>query len=196
MRSSPPPVQTPPSAGESSLLHELTSRGLSQGHARRILQSLPEGQSVLDQLEYGDWMIANSRKGILNPPGFYTYLLRENVIPPQSFETSSKRSLRTAAEHTRNTENRLRLELEQQYKEFCEELVRIYIEMTMDRSCYEERLREKFREVRSTWPRLPESSIKEISERALRADLRTEASLPSFDDFCHQHRQRLLFEQK
>jgi Replication initiator protein A len=195
MRTSLPPVQAAPSEAEPSLLHELTSRGLSQGHARRLLQSLPEGQSILDQLEYGDWMIAHSRKGILNPPGFYTYLLRENVIPPQSFETSSKRSLRAVAEQTRTTENRLRLELEQQYQEFCEERVRIYIEMKMDRSRYEERLREKFCEVRSTWPRLPENSVKEISERALRADLRTEASLPSFDDFCHEHRQRLLFEQ-
>ena len=178
-----------------SLLNELTNRGLSQGHARRLLQSLPEGQCVIDQLEYGDWLVANSRKAILNPPGFFTYLLRENVIPPQTFETSSKRALRAAVEETRNTENQLRLQLEEQYKEFCEDRIRIYVQSVMDREHYEERLRAKVQEVRSTWPRLPEAGIKEIAERALRADLRAETSMPDFDEFCEQHRQRTLFEQ-
>ena len=50
------------------------------------------GRCVLDQLEYGDWVIAKSKKAIVNPTGFYIYLLRENVIPPDSFESSSKRA--------------------------------------------------------------------------------------------------------
>src|SRR5262249_2212878 len=56
-----------------SELKELVKRGLSEGHARRLLQSLPEDQAVLDQLEYGDWVVANSRKAIVNPTGFYIY---------------------------------------------------------------------------------------------------------------------------
>ena len=179
---------------EPSLLKQLMSRGLSQGHARRLLQSLPADQCVMDQLEYGDWVVSKSRKAIRNPPGFYTYLLRENVIPPRTFETSSQRAIRAASEQSRNSESQVRLQLEQQYKEFCEERVRIYIETGMDRSEYEERLRHKFHEIKAAWPRLPETGVREIAERALRADLHAAAAVPGFDEFCAEHRQRPLFE--
>jgi Replication initiator protein A len=194
-RASLPPGPPSSVGAEPSLLAELMHRGLGQNQARRLLQSLPPDQSVMDQLEYGDWLITNSRKAIHNPPGFYTYLLRENVIPPQSFETSSQRQLRAAAEESKKTENQVRMALEQQYKEFCEDRVRIYIETQMDKTEYEERFKGKLQEVKSTWPRLPESGVREIAERALRADLYTAADLPNFDEFCQQHRQRVLFEQ-
>jgi len=193
-RAALPAPQAVAEIGELSLVSELINRGLSQGHARRLLQSLPDGQNVMDQLEYGDWLVANSRKAIRNPPGFYTYLLRENVIPPQTFETSAQRKLRAAAMETRKTEDQVRMVLEQQYKEFCEDRVRTYIETRMDPTEYDERFRRKFQEVKSTWPRLPESGIREIAERALRTDLYTAASLPNFDEFCKEHRQRVLFE--
>jgi hypothetical protein len=56
-------------------------------------------------------------------------------------------------------------------------------------------LKGKVQEVKSTWPRLPDIGIKEIAERTLRADLHAAASLPTFDEFCKKHRQRLLFGQ-
>src|SRR6476646_7122036 len=152
-----------------STLKELMKRGLSEGHARRLLQSLPEGQCVLDQLEYGDWVIAKSRKAIVNPPGFYIYLLRENVMPPNTFESSSKRLAKAAIEETKNDEKRNRLQMEHEYKQFCEERVTIYVETEMDRGEYEERLKQKMQEVKVSWPRLPAPSIQEIAGRALRA---------------------------
>ena len=190
----PPPAGT--TATEPSLIAELVSRGLSQAHARRLLQSLPQTQCVIDQLEYGDWLITNSRKAILNPPGFYTYLLRENVIPPQHFETGAKRLAKAAAENTRKTEQHFRLQLEQEYKDFCEEHVRLYIETEMDRDDYDERFKTKLQDVKSTWPRLPEAGMRETAERALRADLLPAAALPTFEEFCREHRQRPLFEHR
>ena len=148
-----PPIRRP-------RLKELVSRGLSEGHARRLLQSLPEGQCVLDQLEYGDWVIAKSRKAIVNPPGFYIYLLRENVMPPNTFESSSKRLAKAAIEETKNDEKRNRLQLEHEYKQFCEERVTIYVETEMDRGEYEERLKQKMQEVKVSWPRLPRRVFK------------------------------------
>jgi hypothetical protein len=86
------------------------------------------------------------------------------------------------------------MELEQEYKEFCEDRVKIYIETEIDRNDYEERLGEKFREIKSSWPRLPETGIREIAERALRADLYAAACIPDFEQFCNQYPQRDLFE--
>lgn len=177
-----------------STLKELINRGLSEGHARRLLQSLPEGQCVLEQLEYGDWVIAKSRKAIVNPPGFYIYLLRENVIPPNTFESSSSLRAKALITETKGHEERNRLQLEHEYKQFCEERVTTYIETEMDRKEYDARLKQKMQEVKVSWPRLPAPSIQEIAGRALRADLYTTMALPSFEEFCRRHRQMPLFK--
>jgi hypothetical protein len=177
-----------------SVLKELINRGLSEGHARRLLQSLPEGQCILDQLEYGDWLIAKAKKEIVNPTGFYIYLLRENVVPPESFESSSNRLAKAALAETKGKEERERLHLEHQYKQFCEERVTIYVDTEMDRRQYNERLKQKMHEVKVSWPRLPAESIQEIAGRALRADLYATIALPSFEEFCRHHRQMTLFK--
>jgi hypothetical protein len=177
-----------------SLVSELTSRGLSETYAIRLLQSLPDGQPVLDQIEYGDWVIAKSKKAIKNPTGFYVYLLRENVIPPDSFESTAARRAKAATKETQNHEERTRLQMEHEYKQFCEEQITAYIETDMDRAHYEKRLQEKVQEVKQAWPRLPLASIKEIAGRALRADLHSAVTLPSFDEFCRRHRQIPLFK--
>jgi hypothetical protein len=188
------PMPTTTAATTPSVLKELMNRGLSESHARRLLQSLPEGQCVLDQLEYGDWVIAKSKKAIMNPPGFYIYLLRENVIPPDSFESSSSRLAKAALEETKGKEERNRLHLEHEYKQFCEERVTIYVETEMDRGDYEERLQQKMHDVKAAWPRLPAPSMHEIAGRALRADLYATVALPSFEEFCRRHRQMPLFK--
>jgi hypothetical protein len=193
-RAALPLPDTTTSDTEPSVLKELTNRGLSEGHARRLLQSLPEGQCVLDQLEYGDRVIAKSKKAIVNPTGFYIYLLRENVIPPESFESSSSRLVKAAIEETKGKQQRDRLLLEHEYKQFCEERVTLHVETEMDRGEYNERLKQKMQEVKVTWPRLPAASIQEIAGRALRADLYTNVVLPSFDEFCRRHRQMSLFK--
>jgi hypothetical protein len=84
--------------------------------------------------------------------------------------------------------------MEHEYKQFCEEQITAYIETDMDRAHYEKRLLEKVQEVKQAWPRLPLASIKEIAGRALRADLHSAVTLPSFDEFCRRHRQIPLFK--
>jgi hypothetical protein len=150
----------------------------------------------LDQLEYGDHVIATSKKAIVNPTGFYIYLLRENVIPPDSFETSSKKQARAACREAKNKEASDRLQLENEYKQFCDERISIYIENAMDAGEYEERLKQKVTEVKNAWPRLPLPSVQEIAERGLRADLYSTVVLPSFEEFCQRHRQIPLFERQ
>ena len=77
------------------LLKALTDRGINEVQANRLLRSLPADQPVTDQLEYGDYLIWKSRATIKNAPGFYVYLLRQNILPPEEFETSSRKETRT-----------------------------------------------------------------------------------------------------
>jgi hypothetical protein len=61
------------------LLKELTDRGINEVQANRLLRALPSDQPIQDQLEYGDYLIWKSRSTIKNGPGFYVYLLRQNI---------------------------------------------------------------------------------------------------------------------
>jgi Replication initiator protein A len=86
---------------ELSLLKELTTRGINEPFARRLLRQIPEDQPIVDQLEWGDHTICNS-KSITNPPGFYVYLLKENIRPLDSFETSSNADSGNGKKKTRS----------------------------------------------------------------------------------------------
>ncbi|MCL5096632.1 MAG: replication initiator protein A, partial [Candidatus Omnitrophica bacterium] len=176
------PLPAAETTQEPSLLKALLDRGLNEAQARRLLQSLPESRPILDQLEYGDWLITRSKGTIHNPPGFYTYLLRESVIPPESFETSAKRQLRESLERTKREESTRRAEDEQAYLHFCEERVNAII-AGMDQAQYQQLLAGKKQEVRKSWPKLPETSIQEIAERALHSELRENIDLPSLEEF-------------
>ena len=109
-------------------------------------------------------------------------------------ESSSSRRARAILEETKGQEDRNRLQLEHEYKQFCEERVTTYVETEIDRSEYDGRLQQKMREVKIAWPRLPAQSIQEIAGRALRADLYSNVTLPSFEEFCRRHRQMPLFK--
>jgi hypothetical protein len=80
------------------VIDELGKRGVGETDARLILAGLPPGQPVLDQLEYGDYLITRKRGKIANPTGFYISLLQRNVPVPSSFETSQARKARQEAE--------------------------------------------------------------------------------------------------
>ena len=85
------PAATLTIEAEPNLLQALTSRGIAENQARRLLKSIPTDQPVLDELEYADSLIAQANRSIANPPGFYVYMLREDVRPPAHFETTTKR---------------------------------------------------------------------------------------------------------
>jgi hypothetical protein len=80
----------PPATIDYSLVHEMGKRGIGETDACKLLASLPPGQPILDQLEYGDRLIARKRGHIDNPPGFYISLLQRNVPVPPDFVSSRK----------------------------------------------------------------------------------------------------------
>src|ERR1035438_6884395 len=66
------------------LVAELGKRGVGEIDARQLLAGLPPGQPLLDQLEWGDIQIEQSKGKITNPPGFYISLLQRNVPLPST----------------------------------------------------------------------------------------------------------------
>jgi hypothetical protein len=176
---------------ELSLLKELTARGINEPFARRLLRQMPEDQPIMDQLEWGDYTIRNS-KSITNPPGFYVYLLKENIRPPDSFETSSGRRQRQQDEKDQLENNIRRVSLQNRYEEFCQEQVRARI-LGMDPEIRKDRLAAKLRHVRKQWGHLPKQTIEQIADRQIENDVRNELSLPPIDEFARRNPQQLLF---
>ena len=85
-------------AFDERVIAELAKRGVGESDARQLLAGLPPGQAVFDQLEWGDFQVAQGNGKITNPPGFYISLLQRNVPVPEGFETSRARKTRHEAE--------------------------------------------------------------------------------------------------
>jgi Replication initiator protein A len=95
----PPPPPPPQKASvDEALLAELVSRGVGEGDARKVLSKLAPDQPVMDQLEYADAVIHQSRGKIQNHQGFYISRLQDNAPNPAWFETSAARKVREEVE--------------------------------------------------------------------------------------------------
>ena len=92
------------------VIAELAKRGVGESDARQLLAGLPPGQAVFDQLEWGDFQIAQATGKITNPPGFYISLLQRNVPVPEGFETSRARKARQEGESAQRQAVRLERE--------------------------------------------------------------------------------------
>jgi hypothetical protein len=180
-----------PTDSSPSLLKELTDRGVSENHACRLLRSLLPDQPVLDQLEYADDIIAKSGK-IQNPPGFYVYVLRENLTPPASFETSGKRQLRQQAEKAKEQSRLRQWDLQQAYQEFCRDQLNSYIG-TMDAKEYSGLITKYVSDLKSHWPMLPPTTLQEMAETSVQQEIRDRIQLSTFEQFC-QSPQATLFD--
>jgi hypothetical protein len=174
------------------LLKALTDRGINEVQANRLLRSLPADQPVADQLEYGDYLIWKSRATIKNAPGFYVYLLRQNILPPEEFETSSRKETRRANEERDAQEARRRIVLEDEYHEYCRAQVQEHLKTAGDEA-QKEMLAEKMRIVRRQWGHLPAATIEELATRQVESDVRGKLKLMSFDEFTARNPQESLF---
>ncbi len=94
-----PPIEPqPPLIIDYRVIAELAKRGIGETDARELMAKLSPGQPILDQLEWGDYQIAQAKGKITNPPGFYISLLQRNVPVPATFETSQQRKASQNAE--------------------------------------------------------------------------------------------------
>lgn len=165
---------------ESPLLEELTSRGINLAQARKLLRSAPEGQPILAQLQWGDVLIARSRGRIENPPGFYAYLIKEDVLPPRPPREPVQQTLSEAfdpapAERT-----------EQAYEEHCRQLAIAWLEQNHTPEAYRQLLEEKGKEVRRQYPAAQfwtDQQLNEVAEALLRGEALKQTPVPTFAQF-------------
>ena len=90
---------------EPNLLQALTSRGIVENQAKRLLKAIAPDQPVLDQIEYADYLIAQANRSIANPPGFYVYVLREDVRRQRTSkprQNDARENTKIRQKHTNN----------------------------------------------------------------------------------------------
>src|SRR5437879_7165313 len=100
------------SEADEILLHALIDRGIVEGRARKLLGHISKEQQVIDQLEWADRVIHASKPGTFrNPPGFYFSLIRDNLRPPDTFESSRKQKLNQEAARAHHAQAAQRQEI-------------------------------------------------------------------------------------
>jgi len=185
---------------DEQLLKAMTERGISVEVARALLTSLAKDQEVMDQLEWGDYLIAQSSGGkFRNPPGFYVHLVRANVAPPDRFETSRRRKLREAAEEARSRATQEDAKMQLAYMEYRKQEIDRHIASNFSDEVYSQAIQEKKREVRRTHPnasRLTEQQQKEWAVALLRKEIAGTMNSISFESFCEMNRSRENRERK
>jgi Replication initiator protein A len=105
----------------------LLARGVAKTHATKILAGIAPDQPVLEQLEWGDAVIAKDPAKFQNPAGFYISLIRDNVPVPNSFETTRKRQERVALGAATAAERRRQDRLKTAYYKYQDEEVEKHV---------------------------------------------------------------------
>jgi hypothetical protein len=116
----PEPRPQPELSEEQQILHnELIKRGIVADTAQTLVLSLAANQHALDQLEWGDFQLSQAPAGkFTNPPGFYIYLIRDNIPVPESFETSRKKNIRQKIREAKENAVTERLKAESAYEDY------------------------------------------------------------------------------
>jgi hypothetical protein len=186
---------SPPSLPDADveLLSELTRRGISEKTARELLGNLVGGQQVIDQLEWADFQIQQAPIGkFYNPSGFYIRIVRENIMPPQSFETSRKRELREDAHGTWQKEQEEKAALRLAYGAYLEKALEQYIRKNYSKEFYISSVRSKLARLLSQDQRLKQmwddETLYRIAEKRLRQGIAVGVSSMTFQEFCEQRR--------
>jgi hypothetical protein len=176
------------SSADFDQIHALGRRGISEPAARQLLATIPDDQPIVDQLEWGDYLIQTARAGTFrNPAGFYVYLLRNAVLPPRHFETSRVREARRAQIATGSQMALKRLELENDYAEYRQRAV----EESRNREYPADKLEAKLSELKGEIRReTPEADdwlpirLHELAMQRLSAEIARKIPLLTFEEFA------------
>ena len=183
------PVQTTLAltACDSTLLSEMTSRGITEAKARDLLAHLKPGQEVMDQMEYVDFLIAKDRRGKFeNPPGLYVFYIRDNVAPPADFWSSRKAKLHEQAQQVKNSELSRKARLELQYDEYRVNEVNRFATKIMSPEEYKQLFDQQRRINRPLFKSMTNEQMDDLTHRTVRAQLEKSGRihLLSLEEFC------------
>jgi hypothetical protein len=88
---------------------------------------------VMDQLEWGDHLVLHlpNKHKFYNPAGLYIHI-KEKATPPETFETSRKRSLTEVARQAREKEEQEFAALQLAYMQYQEQQLDRFVEANPD----------------------------------------------------------------
>jgi len=169
--------------GTSPLIAALTSRGIGAGKAQELAAGA-DPDRIIDQLEWGDHLIANGRGSIVNPAGFYIHLVSTGVTPPETFETSRRRKARELAHQARDREEAIRAKRQDAYDEFRRAAVEQHIERYIRPEDFAARVAAEIKRDQTWGANLPIETKRQIADRYVRAEIARELNLPTFEEYC------------
>jgi hypothetical protein len=166
-------------------------RGISEKASDSLLKTLKPDQQVMDQLEWGDHLVFHSpnKHKFYNPAGLYIHLIKENATPPESFETSRKRSLKEAARQAREKEQQELAALQLAYMQYREQQLDHFVEANPDE--YSTLVEAKKRKLAQEghWKRIfagKQDILQRAAERQVRTDLLARVGMMNFGAFRQQ----------
>jgi hypothetical protein len=176
-----------------SALERLIARGVAAKKARLLLAHTDE-QHVQDQIDYAEHLIQQDRRGrgkISNPAGFVIWAIESNLSVPADFETGTRRCQRIAAEEAANDR---RFQLIQAHSDYA-----AYVERSIDEriaalepATFEAETRQQLKAVRAEQPewfaRVPDATRREVAMSRVRAGIREDLQIPSFDEWLDRER--------
>jgi len=176
-------------AGPSHLLFdELVHRGISASQARKALREAGNSPRVLDQLEWGDYLLGRMPAGrFYNPPGFYVYLIRENILPPASFQTTRSQAISDAVRGREQAAAQETLRREIAYETFVRRRMEEHVEQPENRAEYQRLVECKRKELLKHYRSLElcdAESLDELARNAALAEMARRVPVPSFTEFC------------
>jgi hypothetical protein len=176
------------SEADNTLLAEMTRRGIAEKMARELLGKLKQGQEVMDQLEYVDFLVDKDRRGKFdNPPGLYVFYVRDNIAPPADFFSSRKKRLQEQAQQAKNAERARKAQLEIDYEKCRAEKVRRYI-AALPAEQYRQLLDQQRQIARRMFKNMTPIQIDEMAVNLVNTEVQESGRVPvvSFEEFRHR----------
>jgi hypothetical protein len=183
-----------------SWVAELVGRGVAERKARQLALDIDDDQPVSDQIEYAEYLIQQDRRGrtkITNPAGFLIWAIENNLCVPPDFETSRKKRLRQAQEHAETEQHFRKMQLENEYDEFCQQKISRKLQSDYPPERLETELRDQMKVIKREQPewfaRIPEATRREVALGRLKSAILEHLNLPNFENWCRQDQQHRLF---
>ena len=129
------------------------------------------------------WYGKRSRELCAILPGFYIYLLKEKITPPDGFETSRKRQARAEAAREREELHNRQRSIELAYDDYRQKAIDDYIAAHYTGTQIEELIRAKAAGRRQQHKQLPSDTIIQIAYRDVRAEIAERIPVISLEEF-------------
>ncbi|MFN8009052.1 MAG: hypothetical protein U0V70_18890 [Terriglobia bacterium] len=173
------------------LLHQLMKRGISETVSISLLKDLKPDQHVMDQLEWGDHLVLHSpnKHKFFNPAGLYVYLIKDNAVPPETFESNRRRSLREAARQTHEKEEEQFAALQLAYMQYQEQQVDRFVQANPEEFLILVEAKKAKLSQETHWKRIfagKQDILQSAAERQVRADLLGRLGIMNLDAFCRE----------